>query len=220
MSEHRMPLGVSNALNLSNSPPPRKELHVLAMPNALKRSLDSESHDASFTEIERPFKRARIQSTPSPKPPRIPMTASPILADSKPCSPASPVSVVPTHAASTKVYPSPANSSPLKSPKSQPNLHPAKSDAPLRRIDFATFKPNPAAPVRSFSARPPRRARTHANDAHYDGTTQLDLPMLDLPPPRTSIAELLRAQRPDACVFIALESYRDKVFSCKKIPNL
>ncbi|KAJ7746785.1 hypothetical protein DFH07DRAFT_589022 [Mycena maculata] len=210
----RMPLGPTNALNLTDSPLPRDEPRNPTKLNALKRSLDSEYHDASLTEIDpRPLKRARIQSASSPQPP----LASP---DPQRSPRASSISI---STASTEVYPSPASSSPLKTPNPPPsNPHAAEPVVPLPRIDFITLKS-----ARALSFPRPRSTRLAGrcvNDNRYDDAPQLEYALLCFDPmsdlvsrtdrlPRTSVAELLRHPRADACAFVVSETYRQKAFS-------
>ncbi|KAJ7708774.1 hypothetical protein B0H17DRAFT_1324899 [Mycena rosella] len=187
-----LPLTVSNGRQELEDP----QTAAKPKPNALKRPLGSENHDDSRTEIDpRPLKRPRIQPSLSPRRSAVPTNAS-----------RAPVSV--------------------PSPTSRPTHH------PLRRIDFTTFKSVPAVPVLSFPPPRPsrRRAKHHPNDADVDASCALPIPSNDpqflepfeyiaAPPPRTSIADLLRAPRGEACVFTVSETYCAKVFTCRKLPK-
>ncbi|KAJ7636137.1 hypothetical protein DFH06DRAFT_1220073 [Mycena polygramma] len=167
--------------------------------NTLKRALGSENRDESSVELDsRPLKKARIEPTASPQHP-VSRTQSPAL-------PAAPIPLFPTRAAHTIYYPSPANSSPPKTPN---NSRPRLQADPLRRIDFTVFNPTPALPLLSF-ARPRPAYRCAANPRPNTNNTN------NTQPPRPTIAALLRNPRADACVFAVFEMYRDKVFSAEK----
>ncbi|KAJ6561138.1 hypothetical protein DFH09DRAFT_1364574 [Mycena vulgaris] len=175
-----------------------EELQTAPKPKTLKRSLDSENHDDSRTEIDpRPLKRARLQPDLSPRQPLSPTSASRTLVSIQLPAPPSPTPLVPTQAPSR--------------PRTRRRTRTLIS--PSVRIDFTAFKPIPAVPVLSFPARPRARDR---HVVRSDVTPQLE--NIASAPPRTSIAELLRAPRADACLFTVSETYREKVFACLRIP--
>ncbi|KAJ6469747.1 hypothetical protein C8R47DRAFT_1149844 [Mycena vitilis] len=168
----------------------------------LKRALGSENRDESSVELDsRPLKKARIEPN-----------ASPVSRTQQPALPAAPIPLFPTRAAHTIYYPSPANSSPPKTPdNSRPRLQ-----ADLRRIDFTIFNPTPALPLLSF-ARPRPLCRRAANPRPNTNDRALQPYPSVTHSPRPTIAALLRNPRADACVFAVSEMYRDKVFSAVKI---
>ncbi|KAJ7272731.1 hypothetical protein B0H12DRAFT_593054 [Mycena haematopus] len=112
---------------------------MTANPKTLKRAFGSENHDESSAEIDlRPLKRARTQAILSPQ--FVIQTSAARIQ-----SPA--IAIFPTRAAPTNIfYPSPANSSPLKT-LNKPAPRAPKS---LRRIDFSALKPTPSMSVPSF----------------------------------------------------------------------
>ncbi|KAJ7272607.1 hypothetical protein B0H12DRAFT_1091254 [Mycena haematopus] len=113
-------------------------LTITAKPNTLKRAFDSENHDESSAEIDlRPLKRARTQPILSPQ----------VVSQTSAARIQSPAAALfPTRAALTDIfYPSPANSSPLKTPNKA-----ARAPKSLRHIDFAALKPTPSLPEFSF----------------------------------------------------------------------
>ncbi|KAJ7886044.1 hypothetical protein B0H13DRAFT_2343060 [Mycena leptocephala] len=180
--------------------------------NTLKRPLGSENHDESCTEIDiRPLKRARIQPAPSPSP------SPPQLAIPVPRTPVQLASLFPVVATRTRFYPSPANSSPLKTPnRPNPNLTPRtpKASAPSAASTFALSTLLPPCLC--------SRSRVPASLAPVEPTTvQLPDSISRMSPtpikPRPTIAALLRVPRATACVFAVYESYREKEFSCEKI---
>ncbi|KAJ7089786.1 hypothetical protein B0H15DRAFT_800452 [Mycena belliarum] len=97
---------------------------------------------------------------------------------------------------------------------------------PLRRIDFTTLKPRLSRPNRSRSRKTSPTNDTPVEPAGYYAIlfpVGHDLtchrPIAPAPGPslaRTSIAELLRAPRAEACVFTVFETYRSKIFTCQK----
>ncbi|KAJ7460743.1 hypothetical protein FB451DRAFT_1499676 [Mycena latifolia] len=136
-------------------------------------------------------------------------------------SPVLPITVFPACTTRTKSYPSPANSSPIKTPNPKPNPRASKPvDPGVRRIDFTTLKATPALPVLTLPCSRPGRPRTrkHCNNRTHD-TLLEPVEHVASGPPRTSIAELLRAPRAEACVFDVSETYRAKVFTCLKVPK-
>ena len=144
----------------SKSLPPNRPLacpegpqKIAAKPNILKRAFDSENHDESSTEIDlRPLKRARIQPVPSSQ--LVNQTSADRIQ-----SPA--IALFPHRPARTNIfYPSPANSSPLKTPsKAAP-----RTPKSLPHIDFTALKPTPSMPVLTFPR--PRPARHHRYSAN------------------------------------------------------
>ncbi|KAJ7156862.1 hypothetical protein C8R43DRAFT_997449 [Mycena crocata] len=194
------PASLARALPPNRSPR-REDPQKAAKPNTLKRSLDSENHDDSLSEIDqRPLKRARTQPAGSP---------TLVYAHS-------PASLFPNPAARTEFYPSPANSSPLKTPNPKSTPCAAKPAVPLKRIDFTALKLNPAVPLLSFPRLPPRVKSTTFRTDLLPQPAPL-LPDVFPDRRRTCIADLLRVPRGEACVFDVSETYRDKVFSCTKI---
>ncbi|KAJ6581145.1 hypothetical protein B0H19DRAFT_495224 [Mycena capillaripes] len=183
--------------------------------NVLKRAVDSENRDDSSIEMDpRPLKKARIHPAVSPQQ-LIQELASRIQSPAPSGSAVLPISIFPNRAGRTIFYPSPANSSPLKTPNNpKPALH--ANIAPLQRIDFTAFKPTPALPVLSFPRPRPARRLTANARTNVNGTNNAQLAAN---PPRPTIAALLRAPRAKACVFEVTEMYRGKVFSCVKIPR-
>ncbi|KAF7370957.1 BRCT domain-containing protein [Mycena sanguinolenta] len=157
---------------------------IAAKPNILKRGFASENHDDSCTSIDlRPFKRARTQPVLPPQ--LVNQTSDPRIQ-----SPA--VVLFPHRAARTNIfYPSPANSSPLKTPsKAVP-----RAPKSLPHIDFAALKPTPSLPVLSFPRpRPARHHRSFANPQTKVADYLEDIPQsssLAKDTTRPSLAELV-----------------------------
>ncbi|KAJ7355729.1 hypothetical protein DFH08DRAFT_955188 [Mycena albidolilacea] len=203
----------NNSLKQARKPPtPHQPLvcheeppEIAAKPNTLKRAFDSENHDESSTEIDlRPLKRARTRPVPSPQ----------FVATSGVHTPAP--AIFPTRAARTSIfYPSPANSSPLKTlnyPKPAP-----RAAKPLRRIDFTALKPTPTMPALSFPRPRPTRRSTAADPRTNPSNDIPDSAFVANDPPRTTIAEILSAPRSAAYRFLVSETYQEKVFLCSKL---
>ncbi|KAF8196881.1 hypothetical protein K438DRAFT_1760333 [Mycena galopus ATCC 62051] len=177
---------------------------IAPKPNILKRAFNSENHDESSTEIDlRPLKRMRAQLVPSPQP---------VIQSSRPQSPAP--ALFPTPAARTDIfYPSPANSSPLRTPN---HSEPAPRGAePLRRIDFTALKPTPSMPMHSFSRSrllPRRLTAPNPRTNTTNNENNPHPPSLPSNPTRPSIAAILRAPRCVVHRFVVSETYKDKVF--------